>query len=170
MSRKGKVTQSLVYPLHCGFMWHRCVQNCPGQQKTTARWNNPGRVRGTALAKEKLLPFFIATVNVRMACVISTGEFAGNARPSPLLIHFLSLRRQDHHAGSHSFQVLILTAQGKAGPVITCLTMIGPGDRCPSIGEYLGCHLSVRNIGIHASKHCHRIVGPYFCSIPRCKA
>ena len=131
-------------------MWHRCVQNCPGQQTTIARRNNPGWVRGTAPAKEKLLPFLIATVNVRMACVVSTGDFAGNARPSPLLIHFLSLRRQDHHAGSHSFQVLILTAQGKAGPVITCLTMIGPGDRCPSIGEYLGCHLSVRNIGIQA--------------------
>ena len=70
--------------------------------------------------------------------------------PHLILIHSLSLRRQDHHAGSHLSQVLVLTAQGKAGLVIACVKVIGPGDRCHSIGEYAGCHVSVRNIGIQA--------------------
>ena len=83
-------------------------------------------------------------------CVVSTADFAGNARPSPILIYFLSLRRQDHHAGSHSSQVLGLIARGRSGPVTAYLKVMGPGDRCPSIGGYPGCHLSVRNIGIQA--------------------
>ena len=114
--------------------------------------NNRGRVRSAALVKEKVLPFLIGTVNVPSVSVVSTADFAGNARPSPILIYFLSFRQQDHHAGSHSSQVLVFIVRGRAGPVTAYVKVIRPGDRYPSIGGYPGCHLSVRNIGIQTRK------------------
>lgn len=121
---KRKDTYCLVHPLRRGCPWRRCVQNCPCQQTTIARQNYPGRMRSASLAKEKVLSFLIEMIKKPRVCVISTADFAGSVRPSPILIYFLSLHRQDHHAGSHSSQVLIVLS--RQGRFSNCLSESDP--------------------------------------------